>query len=243
MHIPSITISLGLVCAIIFEILTTRRQDYILMWILCICITLWMGMCVRYHYSISDRAPTLLHREYSSTFEASLLTERRPIVCSGFEHTQLFRKLRMHPLPEDEIYTHVRHIQPWCSSAQAIVKETPRPTPASAYQQCDADACILIQTRGTSSVWLVHPHDKETPPANATPGPASTTNQSENVAYTEVILREGTGLFVPFQWWYSMHPPSPTTTTEEADDTADAAPESVIHKLGWKSPLSSVLLS
>jgi hypothetical protein len=87
MHIPSITILLGLVCAIIFEILTTRRQDYILMWILCICITLWMGMCVRYHYRISDRAPTLLHREYSSTFEASLLTERRPIVCSGFEHT------------------------------------------------------------------------------------------------------------------------------------------------------------
>ena len=57
------------------------------MWILCSCITLWMGMCVRYHYRISDRAPTLLHREYSSTFEASLLTERRPIVCSGFEHT------------------------------------------------------------------------------------------------------------------------------------------------------------
>ena len=137
----------------------------------------------------------------------------------------------MHPLPEDEIYAHLRHLQPWCRSTQAIVKETPRLPhhPSREYQYCDMDPCILIQTRGDSSVRLSADY---------------LANRHDNVTYTEIILREGMGLFVPFVWWYSIRP-SPTnrsnhTTTEEdaeAEDTVDA-PESVLHKLGWCSMFS-----
>lgn len=216
------------------------QTGIIILWITILCVIVYLVLCVRYHYRISDGV-TLLQCEHD-TFDTSMLHERMPLVCSGFQNTDVFKKLQHESFPEKDIYANLRHIQPWLSTPQPITTETPS-TQKNEFQQCRDDVCLLIQKDGASSVWLVHPNDKVDPlNINATveneTANTKTKNQdkpNENFSYTEVILRKGTGLFIPFQWWFAIH------NNDKDVRTNVMADPSQLHKLGWKSVLLSMM--
>lgn len=214
-----------------------------MLWIVVLLSIIYIILCVRYHYRVSDEV-TLLQCDHN-TFDAQMLRERLPIVCSGFEHTRVFSTLQdtngLSKTPttvENTIYSHFQHIRPWWSTPQPIrnIQVKHNHTRLSAvsktsshidvYTQCISDVCMLIQTHGTSSVWLIHPtHKKESSP--------------ESTPYTEVILRSGTCIFVPFLWWYVAYenPNTPYDNSDARDPPNSQRCE--IRTLQWKSALST----
>ena len=102
------------------------QTGVILLWILVLILIVYFVLCVRYHYRIAKDV-TLLQCSHDS-FEVSLLDERQPIVCDGFEHTQVFQKMKQNiststsasASPKQDIYAHLKHIQPWWSTPQPI---------------------------------------------------------------------------------------------------------------------------
>ena len=223
------------------------QTGVILLWILVLILIVYFVLCVRYHYRIAKDV-TLLQCSHDS-FEVSLLDERQPIVCDGFQHTQVFQKMKQNTssststLPKQDIYAHLKHIQPWWSTPQPIrtLQLSPNqsfPSPSGPsreqhdlkqkqntekmdddehnehYKKCEDDICLMIQTHGTSSVWLVHPEHKQAHQQHNQSTKESSELKRDTSSYTEVVLREGTGIFIPFQWWYAIHNQNDTSTLQ-----------------------------
>lgn len=141
----------------------------------------------------------------ADSFHPELLDERQPLVCSGFDQTQAFAKLQAmaveNPLnvsvsstssesADSEIYRGMKHVCPWMSSPTPIhtgLATQSTATNNAVYKKVDAMVFMIVQTRGESVVWLVHPSHMDTKPS-----------------YTEVVLREGTVVCVPRKWSYDV---------------------------------------
>jgi hypothetical protein len=160
---------------------------YITIWFLVLLVIVYGVLVWRYCNRVVDNVVVLQCTH--DTFQTELLDERQPLVCQGFEKTSVFGKLAEGGDAE-EVYTRVRHLCPWfCSPAPVrtirpqLVTQTTPPN----YTVVDALVLMVVQTRGMANVWLVHPSHR-----GATP------------QYTEIVLREGTAVFVPYKWSYAI---------------------------------------
>jgi hypothetical protein len=160
---------------------------YITIWVLVLLAIVYGVLVCRYCNRVVDEVVVLQCTH--DTFQPELLDERQPLVCDGFDETSVFGKLTSGGDSTD-VYTSVSHICPWfCSPVpvytlrpQIISKKTP-----PNYTVVDALVLMVVQTRGVANVWLVHPSHKGSTPR-----------------YTEIVLRKGTAVFVPYKWSYAI---------------------------------------
>ena len=182
---------------------------YIILWLILLLIAVYGGLTYKYYYRVVDNVMIMQCTE--KTFHRDLLDERQPLLCSGFDNTNVFLILKNHsqstPLSEDitnDMYSRLNTISPWFCYPQPIQYHHLHPTTKQQdYVQCNASVYMHIQLSGMTKVSIVHPkHMSDTP------------------QYTELIVPKGYVLFIPFQWWVN------TVTMDE---------KSVHAVLMWKS--------
>ena len=179
---------------------------YITIWVLVLLVIVYGVLVWRYCNRVVDDVVVLQCTH--DTFQTELLDERQPLVCEGFDKTSVFGKLTAGGDSAD-VYTSVSHICPWfCSPTPVRTLRPQRVTQMTQpnYTAVDALVLMVVQTRGVANVWLVHPsHEGSTP------------------QYTEIVLREGTAVFVPYKWSYAI---------TSADDSGVSNARSSV--LSWK---------
>ena len=162
-------------------------------WVLFLIAIVYIALIIRYCNRVVDNV-TVLQCTHT-TFRPELLEERQPIVCEGFDGTSVFQKLQqaksVEALDTLDVYDSVRHLGPWmCSPSpvksvphQDVSPEQNQPV----YTKNTSMVFLLVQTKGAVNVCLVHPH-----------------HMADTPKYTEIVLREGSALFVPYKWWYAV---------------------------------------
>ena len=161
-------------------------------WVTLLIVAVYAALIVRYCNRVVEGVTVLQCTNVS--FKTELLDERQPIVCARFNGTHTFRLLKSEPgrvrhIPVDQAYEGLQHLCPWMCSPVPL-REIPLQPPNSGpkYTRNKCMVCLLVQVSGHVSVWLVHPdHQSRTSPR-----------------YTEIVLREGNALFIPYKWWYAV---------------------------------------
>ena len=164
-------------------------------------VAVYAGLAYRYHYRVVDQVTIM--QCTSDTFHRELLDERQPLMCSGFENTEVFSILLKHRPPSiasdassvlskpktDEINIRLKTVCPWFCKLKPIQYHTLLHAKVNPYTQCNASVNMHVQLIGTTKLLLVHPH-----------------HMSMAHMYTELIVPAGYVVFVPFHWWTRVLP-------------------------------------
>lgn len=175
------------------------RNSIIVAWIGLLCVLVYFMFVVRYYYKIpsSDDELTIIQCT-SETFKADLLRERMPIVCRGVGKIEAFASLlnsneissqtsiQVSQDANKRIYDSLR-IPGWFCRRTPVVINNLNDTPTTNPTQSFADVALDVQLQGTRRVSLWVP---TVGCENKTP-----------LEQVDIILSEGDGLFIPFQWW------------------------------------------
>ena len=170
------------------------RTAIIAAWTCLLLVVVYMMFVVRYYYRVPDADdPVTIVQCTAATFTASLLRERMPVVCRGVGDLAGFQALAtsartgaVDSSVGDPLYTSLRVPGWFCRRAPAIVRtKPPSPTPPA---QSLADVALDVQLVGTRRVALWVPK-------------ASCEDAHAPLRRVDVVLSQGDGLFVPFQWW------------------------------------------
>lgn len=163
------------------------------LWLVFLLIVVYFALVIRYCSRVASSVSVL--QCTVSTFHPELLDERQPLVVTDFGQTTVYQKLAHTDTPDnlvvEDTYHSLRHVCPWLCAPQPIVR-----IPSTAqYTQTTAMVTLMVQTTGNTRVLLVHPHHMHNTPK-----------------YTEIVLREGSALFIPYKWWYAKPEASKTRT-------------------------------
>lgn len=163
------------------------------LWVVLLLTLIYFALVIRYCGRVANSVSVM--QCTVSVFHPELLDERQPLVVTDFGKTTVYEKLAETNAPDslaiDSTYSSLRHVCPWLCSPQSIVS-----IPSTAqYTQSIAMVTLMVQMTGNTRVLLVHPHHMHSTPK-----------------YTEIVLREGSALFVPYKWWYAKPESSKTRT-------------------------------
>lgn len=173
---------------------------YIVLWVVGLLVSIYAGLVYRYHHRVVDDITVM--QCTAKTFHRELLDERQPLICGGFDDTEVFAILSKHltsstskikPLTQmstNHIRARLDTVRPWFCDLQPIHYYTfNSASEEKPYTQCNASVHMHVQLQGTAKLLIVHPkHMTDTP------------------MFTELIVPEGYVLFVPFQWWIRVLP-------------------------------------
>lgn len=186
----------------------------LVVWFLLIAVSVYAFLFVIYQYRVSDGVSVMQCE--ADTFHKSLLNERQPLVCRGLDSTSTWKiynidtTAELNQDQESALYSNFSSVAPWFSQNEEAVTVHENPiAPSASPKQVDnalkqnlSDVCLLIQARGDASVCVVHPSDYE----KAKQVPQQQHSKLEEADFTEIIVRKGCGVFVPFRWWYRTTP-------------------------------------
>ena len=175
------------------------RTSIIVAWIGLLCVLVYFMFVVRYYYRIpsTDDELTIIQCT-ADTFKVELLRERMPIVCRGVGQIEAFasllnsnetpsqRPIQVSQKANQTIYDSLR-IPGWFCRRTPVVIHNLNNTPTSNPTQSFADVALDVQLEGTRRVSLWVPTlgcENKTP-----------------LRQVDILLSEGDGLFIPFQWW------------------------------------------
>lgn len=180
------------------------RTSIIVAWIGLLCVLVYFMFVVRYYYRIpsTDDELTIIQCT-ADTFKADLLRERMPIVCRGVGTIEAFASLlnsngnssqtviQVSQDANDTLYDSLRIPGWFCHRTPAEIHNLDK-TPTTTPTQSFADVALDVQLQGTRRVSLWVP----------TVGCEDTTPLRQ----VDILLSEGDGLFIPFQWWVGDDP-------------------------------------
>ena len=172
----------------------------IVLWIVILLLALYLFLFVRYHYRVPEHIEIM--QCTVDTFRPSLLVERQPLVCTGFAKTQAWKLLHNSQNTSEKtnqqtsimqkLSQSMSHFAPWFSQMNPpqwtsnISSIDKRINNDNSFESCNHDVCLIIQMDGESNIHITHP---------------SHVNSQD---YTEIRLRLGDGVFIPFQWYYKI---------------------------------------
>ena len=160
----------------------------IYLWVVLLLMACYLCLFIRYHYRVCEHIEIMQCTK--DNFQTSLLNERQPLVCTGFTKTQAWELLhKLYKTTDDstkrriigKLSESMCHFSPWFSNMN-----TDSLSPESESKLCKHDVCLIIQLDGESSIQITHP------------------SHAQYSKYTEVRLRTGDGLFIPFRWYYKL---------------------------------------
>jgi hypothetical protein len=175
------------------------RTSIIVAWIGLLCVLVYFMFVMRYYYRIpsTDDELTIIQCT-ADTFKADLLRERMPIVCRGVGTIEAFASLlnsnenpsqtsiQVSQDANQRIYDSLRIPGWFCRRTPAMIHNldnTPTTTPIQSF----ADVALDVQLQGTRrvSLWV----------------PTVGCEDKMPLHQVDILLSEGDGLFIPFQWW------------------------------------------